>query len=216
MRLEKIEFCSFLSYAPWGESENAMRSKTVTSNLKGDAHVSKNNIPISTLIARDIKKNLKKLPFANFFKENTILVPTPSSSLQKANSLWVPQRLAKAMVKEGLGKDSIECLSRITPIRKAQTSHASDRPKALEHYNSIGIVETLDSPNEILLVDDIITRGSTFLGAANKLADSYPNANIRAFAAMRTISNPDEFEKFIDPCVGTIKLRDDGTTIRRP
>lgn len=49
-------------------------------------------------------------------------------------------------------------------------------------------------PESILLVDDLVTRGSTFLGAAYRIAESYPNARIKAFAAMRTVSNLDEFK----------------------
>jgi len=215
MRLSEIEFGSYLSYSPWGKSEIALRSRTVRSQLKGDEHIKSRNIPISTLIAENIKKNFKELPFANFFKENTILVPTPNSSLRKSDSLWVPQRLTRALVNAGLGKDFVECLSRITPIRKASTSPSSERPKAEEHYETMGISKTLDEHDEILLVDDIVTRGATMLGAANKLADEFPNANIRVFAAMRTITNPNEFAHIIDPCAGTIELVN-GETFRNP
>lgn len=77
------------------------------------------------------------------------------------------------------------------------------------------IVNTLDEPEEILLVDDVVTHGSTLLGAANKLADTFPNARICAFAAMRTVSNPDEFQNIIAPCIGMIELHN-GDTFRRP
>ena len=68
------------------------------------------------------------------------------------------------------------------------------------------IKELLDSPTEIILVDDVITRGATTLGAVNKLKDAFPNATIRVFAVMRTISNSDEFSEIIQPRVGTIRL----------
>lgn len=170
---------------------------------------------MSELIAKRIKRDLEKLPFRNLLNENTILVPTPSSSLLQRDSLWVPQRLARALVKIGLGKEFVTCLSRVYPIRKASTSPPEERPKAKEHYDSMEIVNTLDKPEEILLVDDVVTRGSTLLGAANKLADAFPNARICAFAAMRTISNPDEFQNIIAPCIGTIELHNDDT-FRRP
>ncbi len=60
-----------------------------------------------------------------------------------------------------------------------------------------------------------MTRGATALGAANRIKEAFPNAKIRVFAAMRTISNPYEFSSFIAPCTGKIKLA--GTeTFRRP
>lgn len=192
-----------------------MQSRTVRTQLKGDEHLRPQNISMSELIAKRIKQDLEKLPFRNLLTENTILVPAPSSSLLQRNSLWVPQRLARALVKMGLGKNFVVCLRRAYPIRKASTSPPEDRPKAKEHYDSMEIVNILDKPEEILLVDDVVTRGSTILGAANKLADAFPTARIRAFAAMRTISNPDEFQKIIDPCIGTIELRGIDT-FRRP
>jgi len=73
----------------------------------------------------------------------------------------------------------------------------------------------LFDPKEILLVDDVITRGATVLGAVNKIADAFPNARIRAFVVMRTISNPEEFSEIVQPCVGTIMLSGENT-IRNP
>ena len=92
----------------------------------------------------------------------------------------------------------------------------NERPTTIEHYESMIVKERLSRPAEILLVDDVVTRGATLLGAANRLAEVFPQTRIRAFAAMRTISNPDEFDKVYVPCVGTIELRESGDTLRRP
>jgi phosphoribosylpyrophosphate synthetase len=70
-------------------------------------------------------------------------------------------------------------------------------------------------PKEILLVDDVVTRGATIVGAANKLHDAFPGARIRAFAAMRTISPPQTFSQIVCPCVGKIMLNGQDTR-RRP
>ena len=64
---------------------------------------------------------------------------------------------------------------------------------------------------EILLIDDVVTRGATLLGVANKLADAFPNARIHGFAALRTISDPNQFIRINDSCVGKIKLIDNET-----
>jgi predicted amidophosphoribosyltransferase len=130
-------------------------------------------------------------------------------------TLWVPQRLANVFVRRGLGQEVVECLKRVKAVRKSATSQAADRPKALEHYESMVVQEFFPEPAEILLIDDIITRGATVLGATNKLAEAFPRAHICAFAAMRTISPPDIFKSTIDPCMGSIELT--GTdTFRRP
>jgi predicted amidophosphoribosyltransferase len=181
--------------------------------LKHDeyVHFESNQILMSDYIAERLDRDIKKLPFADYFKVNPILVPIPNSSFNKSGTLWVPQRLSHALVRKGLGKSVVECLSRVTSLPKSATSLAENRPKAISHYDSLEVEKALFEPDEILLVDDVVTRGATLLGAANKLADAYPNACIRAFAAIRTISNPLDFVKFIDPCKGTITLSGDNT-----
>ncbi|HJW18946.1 MAG TPA: hypothetical protein VJ571_00110 [Candidatus Nitrosotalea sp.] len=166
---------------------------------------------MSDYIADRIKNNIKKIPFAEYFKTNPVLVPTPNSSLNRLGTLWVPQRIATALVRKGLGSKVVECLSRVTPLPKSATSLAANRPKAFEHYDSMKVKKILHEPDEILLIDDVVTRGSTLLGAANKLADAFPHAHIRAFAAMRTISSQSDFTKINDPCTGTITLVNDDT-----
>ena len=44
------------------------------------------------------------------------MVPVPSSCLAKPNTLWVPQILADALMKEGLGGSVVQCLVREEPI----------------------------------------------------------------------------------------------------
>src|SRR5437870_5874261 len=126
---------------------------------------------------------------------------------------------ASALVKKGIGKQAVACLARVTPIRKAAWSGASNRPRPSEQYQTMGVQGSISElkPKEIMLVDDIVTRGATFLGAANRLVEAFPEARIRAFAAMRTISNSSEFEALYEPVSGTITYREDrDDSIRRP
>ena len=215
MQLYRIEFGSLLSYSPRCNSESAQRSRTTMNALKDDEYVSSPPILMSDFVGAAIKANITHLPFAHLFQTNPILVPVPRSSLTRPGTLWVPQRLAKALVRRGLGKGVEECVKRVTPVRKSATSLAANRPKADEHYDSMAVQKVFPEPQEILLVDDIITRGATVMGAANKLAEAFPAAHIRVFAAMRTISPPDIFTDTMAPCIGTIELKGIDT-FRRP
>jgi len=206
MNITEIEFGTLWTYSPWGETEEEFRSKTIKANLKTDAVSAEGKIPMSEYIARGIKNDLGKLPFAKFFNVNPVLVPMPGSSLTKANTLWVPQNLATALVKNGLGERVSLCLQRTKALRKSHTSSPANRPKAQEHYDSMSVQKELSDPAEILLIDDIITRGSTSIGAANRLVDVYPKANIRVLVVMKTISDPDKFRKIYDPCIGKIEF----------
>lgn len=216
MNLTRIEFGSLLSYAPRGDSPEIQHSRDVMYALKKDGFVGDPPILMSQWVAQTIKQNRTTLQFASFFQPNTTLVPTPKSSLMQPNSLWVPMRIATALVEMGLGKEVVPYLVRDKPVRKAAFSMPNERPTAIEHYDSMSVQERLSRPYEILLVDDIVMRGATLIGAANRLAEVFPQIRIRAFAAIRTISNPNEFDKVYVPCVGAIELWESGDTSRRP
>lgn len=209
-----LEFGSFLSYAPRGTTKEALLSKNWMRALKGDEPL-KSSILTSDFLAEEISKRISRLPFASYFDSQPVLVPTPNSSLTRPGTLWVPQRLAHALLRKGLGRAVEECLVRTKPLRKAATSLAPDRPTAIQHYESMGVQKVIPEPTEILLVDDVVTRGATLLGAANRLADAFPGARIRGFAMMRTISQAAEFVNVVDPKVGAITLNG-GRTTRRP
>ena len=208
-----VEFGSLLTYTPRGNLRDHDESRTTMRNLKNDVVLDTKNL-MSTTIAENIRKNLKDYPFRDYFGQDVTLVPIPKSSLRQNDELWVPQRIASAMANNGLGKNE-DCLHRITPLPKSSQVVAQNRPKASMHYDSMSVDDLLFKPREIVLVDDVITRGATALGAASRLAEAFPDVKIRVFAVMRTISNSDEFSKIIDPRVGKINLRGEDT-YRRP
>lgn len=216
MQISKIEYGVYLSYTPRPQpgAEIQLRSKDLTIMLKNDATLSSNQT-ISDYLVQRMAQELERLPFADFFINKPILVPIPRTTLMKQDALWVPQRIAISLVQRGLGSKVIECLKRVKAIPKAASSSPKDRPKAMDHYSSLG-VETLSKADEIVLVDDVVTRGATIMGAANRLVDVFPTARIRAFVMVRTVSNSVEFTSIRDPLKGTITLAANGETHREP
>ncbi len=219
MRITLLDYGSLLSYSPRGTSAEIQQAREVMKMIKADDFFENSPIPVSEWIARTILENKGTLPFASFFHKDTVLVPVPSSSLMQRDSLWVPSRIANALAKNGLGKEVIPFLKRETPVRKAAWSKASERPKAKEHIATMSVQGRISepSPSQILLVDDIVTRGATLLGAANRIVEALPMAQVNAFAAMRTISDSSDFETLYKPVLGSIRYRP-GTedTIRQP
>lgn len=69
-----------------------------------------------------------------------------------------------------------------------------------------------DGPAEIILVDDVVTKGATFAGAAARLMEIYPGVPIRGFAISRATS---DFDKIQDPLAGEIEIEADGSKSRR-
>ena len=216
MNLSQLEFGALLTYAPRGNTSKTLHSKNVMLALKRDQFVGTPPILMSQWVANAVKQKMAELPFVSFFKPNTILVPAPKSSLMQPNTLWVPERIATALVSVGIGKQVASCLIRSKAVPKVALSSPSERPTAERQYESITVQGILCKPDEIVLIDDVVTRGATLLGCANRLVDAFPECRIRAFAAMRTISNPTEFENVYAPCTGTIDLWETGDTFRRP
>ena len=219
MHLTRLEFGSLLSYTPRGSSDEIQKARDVMLTIKSDGFIDQPPIQMSHWIGSTIQKNVKSLPLASFFDQETSLVPVPRSSLMKPDTLWVPDRIASALVEKRLGKEVVQCLVRETPVPKAAWSDSSQRPTPSRHFETIAVQGSIEDPppQKLVLVDDIVTRGATLLGSANRLLEAFPKARVRAFAAMRTISVPSEFVNLYDPQSGTIEYRawiDD--TLRRP
>lgn len=192
-----------------GISKKAEESKSAMRNLKQD-NVLSSDILTSEYIAQAMKKEISDYPFANFFNLNTILVPIPRSSLPIAGMLWVPERITTALVNNGLGRSSESCLERISAVARSSGQRVgSKRASPSEHYESMRVRELLFEPEEIVVVDDVVTRGSTFLGAVNRLAEAFPNAKIRAFAVMRSVYDDNDFVDIVDPRTGKITMFSD-------
>lgn len=216
LSLTQIVFGSLLSYSPKLDTEIAKQSRTTMSKLKNDAHLPSYNLTMTEYVAELVSNNITTLPFSSLFENDPILVPIPKSSLMRRGDLWVPQRLAIELSNRGCGGDVVECIIRRMPLPKSATSDPKDRSTAQQHFDSIGVQTNLSlNPKEILLIDDVITRGATTLGAANRLFMTFPSAKIGVFAAMRTVSYPDKFDNIYDARFGTITLRRD-QTFRRP
>jgi hypothetical protein len=211
----RLEFGSLLTYSPRGISQDEEDSRTWMRRIKDDEVLQNPPIATSQYICNLVRTNINKLAFHHFFEGSPILIPIPNSSFMQPSSLWVPRRLAEAMVRMDLGTEVIDALLRVHPLRKAATSSPENRPKARDHYHSLEVRDILSHPEEIILVDDIVTRRSTMLGAANRLKRSFPEARIRGFAAMRTMSPPFILKNIMDPCIGEITLNGEDT-FRKP
>jgi hypothetical protein len=218
MLLTKIEFASLLSYTPSPHDSETQKTKDFAIGLKSNEIMKQYNRSTSSFVAHTLTGYVES-DFSDFFNPKPVLVPVPKSTLPIPKSilrgseyLWVPSVLSKEIFSLGLGNRIVNCLDRKSPLPKSSTSKPEERPKPFQHYDSLSVQKLLDyDPPSILLVDDIITRGSTLLGAATRMAEVFPNSIIRAFAAIRTISNSFEFTKFIDPQVGTVELKGDNS-----
>ena len=210
MLLSELEFGSYLTYSPRGESEISKRSRNIMNILKSEGNFGNPPKFMSQVVAERMKSSNDQMPFKHFFNQNVSLVPVPKSSLMQPSTLWVSEKIAKALSKQAFG-DFYPCLKRRKSLQKAAYAVPSNRPKAIDHYNSVECQQLVHRPKEIVLIDDIITRGSTLLGCASRLKEIFSDVPIRAFAVIRTISDPNDLTMIDDPCVGTITLSNNDT-----
>ncbi|MCB2197644.1 MAG: hypothetical protein KQH79_17425 [Bacteroidetes bacterium] len=178
----EIEFFTIGSYSPRGVSDEAKKSQKFTHAFKGGREQ-------AILAAIQFLKSIDNSKVDSFFGNDSILVPVPKSSLMSPDTLWPSKVIAELLVQEGFGKIVLPLVERTTSIpRSSQFYSASTRPSLEKHFNSLNVkIELLSSP-KFTLIDDILTIGRTSFACAQKLAQAYPDAEVRCFAMLRTRS----------------------------
>lgn len=213
--ISEVQYGAYLAYSPYGTTELAKQSRGIRDALKHDYKGGNPPIQFSEHIIKELVRERKELPFQDFFDENVLLIPIPGSGKTNLESLWPARRLVQEMEKKGLGIAST-CLRRETGIRKSAYCKAENRPIPKEHFETFSVQPSVHRPSRIVLVDDIITRGSTILGAVSKIQEAFPEVEFFAFAIMRTITGTNDFIHYDEPVIGRIILRQDGQTWRDP
>lgn len=192
--LERLACCSWLIYATRSEAPDAKRVKTLILDIKEDRRDPSSGRPWSALtIERAL--TLNAVACRNTFASDPLLVPVPGSGLTKPNTVWSARRLSEELVRHGLGGDVIDIVHRTTAVNKSAGSR--QRPSLLEHYTSLTVRPRLKSPAALVLVDDVVTSGTTLMACAMKLAEAVPGVPVTAFAVARVQSEGDPLRVFM-------------------
>jgi hypothetical protein len=210
-----LAFVSLLQYAPRGTTPMAQTSRTVTYKVKSDGFMGSTRVIAHA--ARRVAERLDAYPLLqDCFGLDVTFVPIPRSSPRRAGFLWPAERICACLLAEGLGRDILRCLERTQPVQQASSAAAGQRPNPPDHYASITVRSPRPRayPNRITLVDDVITRGSSFVGMVPHIQEAFPDTTIRCFALIRTISTGD-IDAIFAPTAGTITYRD-GLLMRQP
>lgn len=141
---------------------------------------------------------------ANLFGGAAILVPVPGSAPGRLSD-WPASQLAFALREVGLAQHVWKGLRRKSAVRKSATARASERPTVREHFESFSVEHPMLRVQKILLVDDVITKGRTLLAAAAHLQARFPQADIRAFALIRTLGFVPRVEQLAETCHGFVR-----------
>lgn len=205
----EFAYAAFANYSPRGVSEPSKRSQRITDALK------KGHVPqIEQMIPRLSEPAAAHLgPFLN---AAVTLVPVPRSTPIKEDALWPSKVIADVLLQAGYGASVTPLIQRISPVQKSAFAAAGHRPLVPEHKASLQVQTDLLHPEQITLIDDVLTKGATTAACAELLQEAFPEATIRIFAVMRTLGFEPEIETVFDPVVGTIIRHPSGLTYRDP
>jgi hypothetical protein len=223
LSFRRLEFGSLLAYCPrpadvsGSAHAEALLSHNLILAMKTGRLVGKESESVSAYLARFLvgsAESVRKLSALS--PQSGTLVPIPKSSLPTKGGLWVPDQLARELVRVGFGDRVVPLLERTEPLPKAATSVSTERPSALDNYRTLKVNRGLETPTRLMLIDDVVTAGATLIGSANRLAESFPEVPICGFTAARTVHDPEDFRQTIDPVIGVVVFYPSGRTHREP
>lgn len=202
--IRSVAFASCYVYAPCGACEVAARSRSLRAMIKAGEPA------LVPRFARSVMRQAHLVPsLAEFFQAIDVLIPVPACEPSGSGREHLPNRLAEALVAEGLAAGAWQGLLRTRAVARSATAAPGRRPTVLTHFDSMSVVQGADLPDDarLLLIDDVVTRGRTLLAAAMRLQEAFPQARVTAFALLRTLGFKDRLDGLLEPCVGRIGWR---------
>jgi predicted amidophosphoribosyltransferase len=146
---------------------------------------------------------------ADYFGANSVVVPIPRSApLKDPTALWPSRELCKAIVAQGLACEMLPLLERVQAVPKsAFAKSAAERATPDQHFQSTSVKAALQlfRGRTLVLVDDVITRGSTMLGMHTRLKEAFPDVDVKCFAAFRSMGHT-EIEGVYEPVQGSVSF----------
>lgn len=192
-----LSFASCYVYAPHGTGVVCMGSRLLCQRVKAcdPLWMPRYAGSVADLVLRDRQ-------YTRLFVPGLVMVPVPRSAPSGPQS-WPAWQLATALRSLGLGGAVWAGLQRRLPVRRSATAPVGRRPTVHEHYESFAVSRDLrPTPERIVLVDDVITRGRTLFAAALRLREALPNADIRGFALVRAQGFVTRLDRVLAPCEG--------------
>jgi len=200
--IRAIAFASCYVYSPTGASAVCERSRLLRTLLKAGDEA------FMIKYAWRVRQQAMDSPLlSGFFDARDVLVPVPGSAPRASGRLWAAEHLAGALVAAGLGGNAWPGLHRVRAVQRSATAAPGERPSVNLHYESFYVEEPSVPPERIVLIDDVVSRGRTLLAAASRVHDTFPRAQVLAFALVRTMGFIPRVEQLLDPCRGEIRWR---------
>lgn len=176
-----------------------------------------NNI-IDTLIRKRLGTVIQNGILSEVFDGDPVLVPVPGHARRVDGGLWVAEKISEALVSVGLGQRVAPLLLREKAVpRSSGTSSGSMRPNPLRHYESLSLSGNPGYAPKIVLIDDVVTRGSTLIGCASRLEEFFPEVSLTSFALARVDNANDlaEVAQMLSPVIEDIRYNEPYDIVER-
>lgn len=150
-----------------------------------------------------------------FIGSDRHLVPMPGSGKTTPGNLWGPKLICDTLHSNGMGAGVLTMLERRNAVPKSAFAAPGERPTVQTHFDSMAAHADLTTPTKITLVDDVLTKGSTMMGAARRIWSVLPNADIVGFAVFRTRNLDPDITSVVEPVIGTLRYSEDTDEVFR-
>ena len=207
--LSELEFGALLVYSPRGNEDASRRSKDITLGIKAD------RAGLLAELADLLAERIVGSELEGILGPEVVLVPVPKSAPLYPGALWPARRIADELVQRQLGREVLACLERVRAVRESALQPRGGRPSPLDHASSMTATRQLVIPEQITLVDDVVTKGATLLAGASLVRQAFPEAIVRGFALVRTMGLTPEIGEILAPCRGVIREAY-GEAVREP
>jgi len=200
-----LDFGAFLVYPPRPDSRHGHEIRNFVLGLKEDRVVG--GVSSSQHVARRLAERSDAAELRSFLAD-AVLVPAPKSAPLTTGALWASLRIAQALHEHSVGRAVAAVIERVRPIPTSHLVGGSARAWPDQHLATLALRRELpiDFDGRLVIVDDVVTRGSTLLGCALALRESYPTANVVGFAAARTLKQEETMPSdAVQPILGTIE-----------
>lgn len=197
-----LRVASWLVYATVSQLEAARRVRTLIVDIKSDKYHPTAGRAFVEIAVQTACSRLTETDRA-FWSGDPMVIPVPRSSLTRPNTVWPARRICEELVKNGVAVDTLPVIERQEAVEKS--AGGATRPSFQTQVASLWAKPTLRPPTRLILVDDVVTRGTTMLACAAKIAETYPGVPVSGFALARVQSTGDP-EAVFAPAVEVVAL----------
>lgn len=190
---ERLVCASWLIYATNATDDAARRVKALILHIKTDSVDSRTREPFVKLAIARATVRLATCD-RSVFDGQPMLVPVPGSGLTKPRTVWPAKRVCEELVRQGCGEDVLPLIMRTAAVPKSAGSRS--RPSLEQHVESLTVQRGITTPSRLMLVDDVVTSGTTLMACAIKLRLAFPDVPVSSFALSRVQSQGNPTDVF--------------------